>query len=123
MAPDLSATLPLELRQAITRAGAAVTTTPEHNLAPVYRRVIYAIMGHTDPASPRGWLALFTAQRVAGFWQAAGRRLLLGDPLITVEALLRGRLSPFAGRQAAQEAWRQLVVAQPSQPTDARALD
>ena len=123
MARELSGALPLELRQAITRAGAAVAATPEHNLSPVYRRVIYAIMGHSDPASPRGWLALFTAQRVAGLWQAAGRRLLLGDPLGAVEAVLRGRLSPFAGRQVAQDAWRQLVVAQPTQTADARALD
>jgi hypothetical protein len=60
---------------------------------------------------------------VADLWQAAGRRLLAGDPLGIIEGILRGRLSPFTGRQAAQAAWRELVVAPPTPAPDPRALD
>ena len=120
MTLELSGELPLELRQVLVRASAAVEGDPEHHLPPVYRRAIYAILGHADPASPRAWLALITARRVADLWQAAGRRLLKGDLLGVVEDILRGRLSPFSGRQAAQAAWRQLVS---SPAPDPRALD
>jgi hypothetical protein len=122
MAHELSRDLPLELRQALMRAGAAVAAAPQQNLPPVHRRVVYAILGHSDPASPRGWLALFTAQRVADLWQAASRQLFVGDPLATIEGVLRGSLPAFAGRQAAQAAWRQLVAA-PAPAPDPRALD
>jgi DNA-directed RNA polymerase specialized sigma24 family protein len=121
MSLELSGDLPLELRQVLARAGAGVAGDPEHNLPPVYRRAIYAIWGYADPASPRGWLALITARRVADLWQAAGRRLLAGDLLGVIEGILRGRLSPVTGRQAAQAAWRQLVSAPPT--PDPRALD
>ncbi len=123
MPRETSRGLPLELRQAVARASATVAAAPNQNLPPVYRRVIYSIMGYADPYSARGWLALHGAQRVADLWQAAGRKLLTGDPLGTVEALLRGRLSAFAGRQAAQAAWRQIVVAKPATGADPRALD
>jgi hypothetical protein len=49
--------------------------------------------------------------------------LLAGDLLGTVEAILRGRQSPFVGRQAAQAAWRQFVAAPPTPAPDPRALD
>jgi hypothetical protein len=123
MTLELGEELPLELRQVLSRAAAAVASSPDHHLPPAYRRAIYAMLGTADPASPRGWLALITARRVAGLWQAAGRRLLSVDLLGMVEGILRGRLSPFSGRQAIRAAWRQLLDTPAASPPDPRALE
>lgn len=122
MTVELGGELPIELRQVLARASAAVAGDPEHHLPPKYRRAIYTMLGYADPASPRAWLALITARRVAGLWQAAGRRLLQGDLLGLVEDILRGRLSPFNGRRAAQDAWRQLATAPPNDPQTQAAV-